>query len=82
MAGSNIFVIYADTSGTNVTLSPRLGTGEVMPMMDKTANVSLLGGSGIARGMMTANIMCMFFFTHPVETRFSCYLSTSSSRSC
>lgn len=60
MAGSNIFVIYADASGTNVTLSPRLGTGEVMPMMDKTADVTLLSGSGITNGMMTANVMCTY----------------------
>lgn len=59
MAGANIFVIYADESGSNVTLSPRLGTGEVMPMMDGSADVSLIGGSGIAGGRMTANVMCM-----------------------
>lgn len=61
MAGSNIFVIYADAEGTNVTLSPRLGTGEVEPLEDMTADVTLLGGSGIADGVMTANVKCEFW---------------------
>lgn len=65
MAGSNLFVIYANEEGTNVTLSPRLGTGEVMPMEDTTAQAELLEGSGVGNGMMTANIKCKFnFFLH------------------
>ena len=59
MSGSNIFIIYADTSGSNVTLSPRLGQGEREPNFDNQAQVSLLGGSGIANGKMTANVRCM-----------------------
>jgi hypothetical protein len=58
MSGSNIFVIYADAAGTNVTLSPRLGTGEQEPMSDNTAIVSLLGGSMVSNGMMVANVKC------------------------
>jgi hypothetical protein len=58
MAGSNIFVIYADAAGTNVTLSPRLGTGEQEPMSDNTAMVSLLSGSMVSNGMMVANVKC------------------------
>lgn len=58
MRGANIFVIYANADGTNVTLSPRLGVGNVMPLYNEAANVELLGGSGIANGMMTANVKC------------------------
>lgn len=58
MMGSNIFMIYADSSGTKVTLSPRQGVGEIVSLEDMTAEVSVLGGSGIANGMITANVMC------------------------
>ena len=58
MAGSNIFVIYADAAQTNVTLSPRLGISEVEPYFDAAAQVELLAGSGVANGLMTANVRC------------------------
>lgn len=58
MRGSNIFVIYADSTGSNVTLSPRLGVGHKEPNSDNFAEVTLLGGSGIANGQMVANIKC------------------------
>lgn len=58
MRNSNIFIIYADSSGSNVTLSPRLGEGEVEPEFNPDAQVSLLEGSGIADGVMTANVRC------------------------
>jgi Cytochrome domain of cellobiose dehydrogenase len=58
MAGANIFVIYANAAGTNVTLSSRLGTGEQQPNPDTTAMVTLLDGSGIVNGMMVANVKC------------------------
>lgn len=59
MAGANIMVIYADQSGTNVTLSPRLGLGHFMPNYNPDAKVTLLDGSGIKDGVMTANVRCM-----------------------
>ncbi|KAI9732677.1 MAG: hypothetical protein M1834_004014 [Cirrosporium novae-zelandiae] len=58
MANSNIFVIYSSSDGKNVTLSPRLGTGHEMPQYDSSAQVSLLDGSGISGGIMTANVRC------------------------
>lgn len=64
MKGANIFVVYANAAGTNVTLSPRLGLGHTMPKSNKTAEVSLLGGSGISDGVMTANVKCKHFSTH------------------
>jgi hypothetical protein len=58
MTGANIFMIYANAAGTNVTLSPRLGTGNQQPSADTTAEVALLDGSGISGGMMVANVRC------------------------
>ena len=59
MAGSNIFIIYPDTSGTNVTLSPRLGIGNIEPFYDNDNGLFLLEGSGIANGNMVAKVRCM-----------------------
>ena len=59
MKGSNIFMIYSNAAGDNVTLSPRLGTGNNQPNVDTTADVTLLSGSGIANGVMTANVKCV-----------------------
>lgn len=61
MRNSNIFIIYADSTGSNVTLSPRLGNGEFEPDFNADAQVSLLEGSGIANGVMTANVRCGCF---------------------
>jgi hypothetical protein len=58
MSGSQIFVIYTDSSGKNVTLSPRLGSGHAMPTYNSNAQVFLLGGSGVSNGQMIANIKC------------------------
>ena len=58
MKGANIFIIYSDSDGQNITLSPRLGVGNVQPDYNSAAQVSLLEGSGIANGLMTANIRC------------------------
>ncbi|KAF1979372.1 hypothetical protein BU23DRAFT_595257 [Bimuria novae-zelandiae CBS 107.79] len=57
MSGSNMFVVYTSGDG-NITLSPRLGTGEVMPRFNPDAEVTLLAGSGVSNGMMTANVRC------------------------
>ena len=59
MAGANIFMIYSDSTGQNITLSPRLGVGHVEPDYDSAAQVTLLDGTGIANGLMTANVRCM-----------------------
>ena len=58
MSGSNMFVVYTSADGQNVTLSPRLGTGHSMPEYNQAANVSLLAGSGVSNGVMTANVRC------------------------
>jgi hypothetical protein len=54
MTGATIFVMYADGTG-NVTISPRTGVGHVMPQFNSAAQVTLLEGSGVANGFMTAN---------------------------
>lgn len=59
MAGAQIFVMYTDGSGSNVTLSPRLGgVGHVQPTYNSDAQVTLLDGSGVSNGQMTANFKC------------------------
>lgn len=59
MKGANIFFAYANSVGTNVTLSPRLGVGDGDPSTSGTlASLTLLAGSGISNGIMTANVKC------------------------
>ena len=58
MKGSQMFVVYTNAAGTNVTLSPRLSYGHEQPSAAKDSKISLLAGSGIANGNMTANILC------------------------
>lgn len=73
MQNSNIFIVYADATGSNVTLSPRLGKGEFEPKTNgDQAQVFLLEGSGIANGTMTANVRCMLL---PVIQDTTYYLS-------
>ncbi|KAI1074020.1 putative iron reductase domain protein [Whalleya microplaca] len=57
MAGSNIFVMYADGAG-NVTISGRAGTGHSMPAADSSVQLELLDGSGVQNGSMVANVRC------------------------
>jgi hypothetical protein len=58
MAGSNMVVLYASSDGENVTVSPRLGKNHDQPLYDNSADFTLLAGSGISNGTMTANIKC------------------------
>lgn len=58
MSGSKMFIIYANAAGTNVTLSPRKASGHSQPTFDSSAQVTLLEGSSISGGVMTANIKC------------------------
>jgi hypothetical protein len=56
MPGANIFVAYI--SGNNVTVSPRSGIAEVEPLYNKDARITILNGSGVHDGVITANIRC------------------------
>ena len=58
MAGSNIFVAYVSSSGTNVTLAPLTGVDHSLPGANANAQVSLLEGSGVFNGTMVANVKC------------------------
>lgn len=58
MAGAQIFVMYLSGDGTNVTVSPRLGVGHVEPEYNQAAQITLLEGSGVANGSVTANVKC------------------------
>ncbi|EUC42131.1 iron reductase domain protein [Bipolaris oryzae ATCC 44560] len=58
MANSNIFVVYTSSSGNNVTLSPRHTTSYSPPTSNRNAQVTLLEGSGVSNGVMTANVKC------------------------
>lgn len=51
--------MYADGNG-NITLSGRRGTGQVEPRADSAlqAGLELLEGTGIANGVMVANVRC------------------------
>ncbi|KAG9190445.1 hypothetical protein G6011_08533 [Alternaria panax] len=58
MAKSNIFVVYTSADGNNVTLSPRTTNSYSAPSFNDAAQVTLLEGSGVANGVMTANVRC------------------------
>src|ERR1700712_504666 len=58
MSGSTMFVIYTSSNGQNVTLSPRKANGHNMPTYASDVKATLLDGSGVSNGMMTANIKC------------------------
>lgn len=58
MTNANMFLMYSSADGTNVTLSPRNAPEHSMPTRNDAANVSLLEGSGISDGRMTANFRC------------------------
>lgn len=58
MEGANIFVVYPDTSGVNITVSPRLGKVDIQPLYNPDAKITVMEGSGIKDGVMTANVRC------------------------
>lgn len=58
MSNANMFLMYSSADGTNVTLSPRNAPGHEMPTINDAADVTLLEGSGISDGKMTANVRC------------------------
>ncbi len=63
MSGSDIFIIYTDASGTNVTVSPRLGTGDSEPKFNSDAKITLLDGTGVSGGNMVANFKCKHVYS-------------------
>jgi hypothetical protein len=63
MSGANMFIIYASADGKNVTVSPRSGTGHVMPQLNSEAKITILEGTGITNGKMIANFKCRSYCT-------------------
>lgn len=64
MAGAYMYIMYSDGKG-NVTISARAGgQGHVEPKVTggPGSQVQLLAGSGIAGGVMTANVLCRFCY--------------------
>jgi Cytochrome domain of cellobiose dehydrogenase len=60
MKGSNMIIIYTNSNGNNVTVSPRTSSGETLPTFDSSKQITLLAGSGVSNGKMTANIKCKY----------------------
>jgi hypothetical protein len=58
MSNANMFLMYSSADGKNVTLSARSTTGHIMPTHNNATELSLLDGSGISNGKMTANVRC------------------------
>ncbi|KAJ5811945.1 hypothetical protein N7474_008246 [Penicillium riverlandense] len=58
MQNSLMMVIYASTSGNNVTLSPRLSSGEQEPVYSSSLAVEILEGTSISNNTMTVNARC------------------------
>ncbi|KAK7559724.1 integral membrane protein [Phyllosticta citricarpa] len=54
MTGARIFIIYTSADGRNVTVSPRLASGHSEPRYDSSTQVTILEGTGVADGTMTA----------------------------
>jgi len=64
MSGSHMFVIYQSADGTNVTLSPRQGSGHNPPSADSSVQAFLMDGSGVSGDQMIANIRCKVTSRH------------------
>ncbi|RVX69624.1 hypothetical protein B0A52_06688 [Exophiala mesophila] len=58
MQNSLMFIAYASEDGKNVTLSPRLATGNSQPRYTDDVAVQVLSGSGIIDGNYVVNAKC------------------------
>lgn len=58
MQNALMFIVYASEDGNNVTLSPRLATGNSQPRYTDNTQVQVLGGSGIIDGNYVVNAKC------------------------
>lgn len=58
MGNSNMFVVYTASGGSNVTISPRTSSGHSNPTVNSDTKLTLLEGSSVSGGVMTANIKC------------------------
>lgn len=53
-----MFIMYADTTGKNVTVSPRLSYGNIEPSYTSNVTYTVALGSGISNSTMTASVQC------------------------
>lgn len=53
-----MFIIYADSTGKNVTVSPRLSYSNTEPSYTSSVTYTVALGSGISNGTMTASVLC------------------------
>jgi Cytochrome domain of cellobiose dehydrogenase/Domain of unknown function (DUF2427) len=58
MKDTLMFIIYADSTGKNVTVSPRLSYGNTEPSYTTNVTYTVALGSGISNGSMTASVLC------------------------
>ncbi|PMD57074.1 iron reductase domain protein [Hyaloscypha bicolor E] len=58
MDNTLIFMVYTDSTGKNVTISPRLSSGHTEPSYTKDVTIQVQPGTGIANGNMTVNAIC------------------------
>ncbi|TGO42373.1 hypothetical protein BHYA_0009g00520 [Botrytis hyacinthi] len=59
MKDSLMFMMYADSTGKNVTLSPRIASGESEPSHTTDIVVESLAGTGISNDTLTWNGRCL-----------------------
>ncbi|KAJ5160294.1 uncharacterized protein N7482_007298 [Penicillium canariense] len=59
MKDSLMFVVYSNAGQNNVTISPRLSSGEQEPVYSSSISLDILEGTGISNGTMTANFRCL-----------------------
>lgn len=53
-----MFIMYADSTATNVTVSPRLSYDNTEPSYTSNVTYTVGPGSGISNGTMTATVLC------------------------
>lgn len=53
-----MFMVYADSTGQNVTVSPRLSYGHTEPSYTNNVTITVQPGTGIANGNMTVHAIC------------------------
>ena len=53
-----MFMMYADATGNNITISPRLSSSHTEPSYTSNVTYTVEAGSGISNGVMTANVVC------------------------
>ncbi len=58
MAGTLMFMAYANSAGNNVTLSPRLGSDHVEPSYTSNITVRVLPGTSFSNGKLFVKAMC------------------------